>query len=299
MNAQDTTNASVDSTLDQVRQHYADIANGAADSCCPPSAGETSGDTPASAKATGPTVSDYSAAIGYSTQDLTAVPEGANLGLGCGNPLAIASLVPGNVVVDLGSGGGFDAFLAARKVGPTGRVIGVDMTPEMLAKARRNAVSAELHGHVEFREGTIDALPVRDASVDVIISNCVINLAPDKPAVLAEAMRTLKPGGRLAISDILVSEPLPASLSEIDGAYAGCLTGAAVADEFLAMLDGAGFSDIQHTKRPAFECLESAGCSDVGLLEAATAKLGADGVAAVAKTVFSYTIEARKPMGAQ
>jgi ubiquinone/menaquinone biosynthesis C-methylase UbiE len=171
------------------------------------------------------------------------VPDGADLGLGCGNPQAIARLRPGERVLDLGSGGGFDAFLAARQVGPEGRVIGVDMTPEMIALARRNAAKAGLDD-VDFRLGDIERLPVDDASVDVIMSNCVINLAPDKGAVFREAFRVLAPGGRLAISDIVAIGNLPSAIAEDPTAYTGCIAGAAPVAELERLLTAAGFAQI-------------------------------------------------------
>jgi arsenite methyltransferase len=184
--------------------------------------------------------------IGYSAAELSNVPEGADLGLGCGNPQAIASLEPGEIVLDLGAGAGFDAFLAARQVGPSGRVIGVDMTPAMLEKARWNADKAGC-GNVEFRLGEIEHLPVANASVDVIISNCVINLSPDKPAVFAEAFRVLKPGGRLAISDVVATKPLPDALAKFVAAHACCISGALKLGSLKAMLTASGFSDIRIT----------------------------------------------------
>ncbi len=181
--------------------------------------------------------------IGYSQEEVRCVPAGANMGLGCGNPQAIAALQPGETVVDLGSGGGFDCFLAAKQVGETGKVIGVDMTPEMISKARENARKGG-YTNVDFRLGEIEHLPVADGSADVIISNCVINLSPQKPDVFRDAYRILKPGGRLAISDIVATGPLPQELQEDLTLLAGCVSGAATTDEIEKMLQEAGFQDI-------------------------------------------------------
>jgi ubiquinone/menaquinone biosynthesis C-methylase UbiE len=182
--------------------------------------------------------------MGYTAEDLASAPAGANMGLGCGNPQAIAALRPGEVVLDLGSGGGFDCFLAAARVGPTGRVIGVDMTPEMVERARANAAGTGL-GNVEFRLGEIEHLPVADSSVDVIISNCVINLSTDKPAVMAEANRVLRPGGRIAISDVVAVGEMPAAVIENPDLYSGCVAGAVTEEEYERLLLGAGFTDVR------------------------------------------------------
>jgi len=187
---------------------------------------------------------DESAKIGYSAKDLQAVPAGSNMGLGCGNPQAIAMLKKGEVVLDLGSGGGFDCFLAAEKVGNSGRVIGVDMTPEMMSKARENAVKGK-YKNVEFRLGEIEHLPVADSSVNVIISNCVINLSPDKKQVFREAYRVLKHGGRLAISDVVAVKKLPDRVKKNLAAYAGCVAGAALVSDLKDMLSKAGFSKVK------------------------------------------------------
>ena len=229
------------STADQiratVRQAYGAVASQKQQGeCC--GAGEGAG-------CCGPTGTS-STRLGYSDADVADVPDGADLGLGCGNPQAIAALAPGERVLDLGSGGGFDAFLAARQVGPTGRVIGIDMTPEMIALARRNAAKVGLD-YVEFRLGDIEHLPVADASVDVIMSNCVINLAPDQPAVFREGFRVLAPGGRLAISDMVAVGDLPATIANDPVAYTGCIAGATPVAKLEQMIAAAGFQQVRVT----------------------------------------------------
>src|ERR1017187_5833519 len=209
----------------KVREGYGKIA-GSGGSCCGP-APTCCGSSPAGSH-------DLAKHIGYSAEELAALPEGANMGLSCGNPNALASLQPGEVVLDLGSGGGFDVFIAGKKVGSTGRAIGVDMTAEMLAKARQNAESyRQTTGldNVEFRLGEIEHLPVADASVDAIISNCVINLSPDKPQVWREMSRVLKQGGRVAVSDIALLKPLPATVLKMVEAVVGCVAGAVLVSE--------------------------------------------------------------------
>jgi len=186
---------------------------------------------------------DPSLLLGYETKDLEAVPEGANLGLGCGNPVALASLQPGETVLDLGSGAGFDAFLASKHVGPEGRVIGVDMTPPMIERA---TALAKTHGYenVEFRLGDIEALPVADGSVDAIISNCVVNLTIDKARAFREAFRVLKAGGRLMVSDLVLERPLPEAISQDLDAYGACIGGALLREDYLGAIKAAGFSEV-------------------------------------------------------
>jgi arsenite methyltransferase len=193
--------------------------------------------------------------VGYNANDLAALPEGANMGLSCGNPTALASLKPGETVLDLGSGGGFDVFIAGAKVGPTGRAIGVDMTPEMLAKARSNIASYRQRSgldNVEFRLGEIEHLPVADNSVDVVISNCVINLSPDKPQVWREIARVLKPGGRVAVSDLALLKPLPAAVRESVEALVGCIAGAVLVAETERMTHAAGLVDVVLKSKPDY-----------------------------------------------
>lgn len=228
-----------DEIRQRVRRRYAGIAR-AGGTCCA-SSNCCSADAPGKP--------DASTLVGYSEDDLSAVPDGANLGLGCGNPQAIAALKPGETVLDLGSGGGFDCFLAARQVGDTGRVIGVDMTPEMVSKARANAAKGG-YGNVEFRLGEIEHLPVADSSVDVILSNCVINLSPDKPQVYRDAFRVLRPGGRLAISDVVALGKLPAAVKDSLDAYCGCVAGAVTAAEIDATLRTIGFVEIDIRVKP-------------------------------------------------
>jgi len=226
----------------KVQERYGKIAaqsgSASSSSCCGPAA-TGCGCAPISASA-----KDLSTSVGYSEAELQSIPQEANLGLGCGNPLALAGLRPGETVLDLGSGGGIDCFLASQRVGASGRVIGVDMTPEMIHLARENA-SKNHYPNVEFRLGEIESLPVADGSVDVVISNCVINLSVDKPRVFREIFRVLKPGGRMMVSDIVLTRELPESIKNSVAAYTGCIAGALTRTDYLAGIHEAGFADVK------------------------------------------------------
>jgi len=235
---------------------------------------------------------DVGRRIGYSEDQLEAAPEGANLGVGCGNPTAIDTLRPGETVVDLGSGAGMDAFLAARQVGPTGRVIGVDMTDAMLEKARANAKKAGFE-NVEFRKGRIEELPLEDESVDAIISNCVVNLSPEKERVYREAFRVLRPGGRLMISDIVLKRALPAVVVESIDAYLGCVGGASLRGEYLETIAKAGFREVRVDREARFA--EALGLDDPRVAEVME-RLGIsrDEARSYAEAVTSLHVFARK-----
>ena len=265
-----------------VREGYAKIAK-QVDSCC--SSVSCCGGSNLQEK--------ISKKIGYSEEELKEVPEDSNLGLGCGNPVALASLREGEVVLDLGSGGGFDCFLAARRVGERGKVIGVDMTPEMIDKARENARKGG-YRNVEFRLGEIENLPVANSFIDVVISNCVINLSTDKARVFKEAFRVLKPGGRLMISDIVLVKELPEFIKNSIGAYVGCLSGAIMKDRYIRLIEEAGFKDIKIVDEIPFplECM----------LNDPTAKaaincigLSSEEAKNVAESVVSINLRAVKP----
>ncbi|OGP83368.1 MAG: arsenite S-adenosylmethyltransferase [Deltaproteobacteria bacterium RBG_13_65_10] len=280
----ETPNEKNPTTLDpeeirkQVSERYGGIAMQKVSSCCSTEA------TQRTAKA-----------IGYSDEDLSRVPENANLGLGCGNPLAFAALRPGDVVVDLGSGGGFDTFLAAREVGERGHVIGVDMTDHMIALARANAEKGGFK-NVEFRKGTIEDLPVADATADMIISNCVINLSPEKPKVFAEAFRVLKPGGRLMVSDIVLTEPLPEALLSHMALYAACVAGAALREEYLEAIRAAGFERVEVIEETSFSKFAASMSENDPIVKQAMEALGddPDRIRRLAASVRSLKVSARK-----
>jgi arsenite methyltransferase len=277
------TNPDSKTIKSEVRRRYGSIAEGdttlAASSqpvgaCCGSSASPTS--------PKGSCLNDEQARkLGYTKAELAGVPDGANLGLGCGNPVALASLKPGQIVLDLGSGAGFDAFLAARAVGPAGRVIGVDMTPEMVTKARANAKNGG-YTNVEFRLGEIEALPVADATVDVVISNCVINLCPDKRPVYDEAFRVLRPGGRLAVSDVVAREELSEEIRRDLALHTGCLAGATLHAELVQILAEAGFAGVSVKRKENSDQVIASWNSDHGF----------------ESKVFAAEVTAAKPVGA-
>lgn len=266
-----------------VREGYAKIVKQDS-SCCVP-ANSCCGSTDLA--------QDISKKIGYTDGELKAVPEGANLGLGCGNPVALAALREGETVLDLGSGAGFDCFLAADKVGGKGRVIGVDMTPEMVEKARENAGKGN-YKNVEFRLGEIENLPAADNSVDVVISNCVINLAPDKRGVFMEAFRVLKPGGRLMVSDIVLLKELPDFIKNSIEAYVGCLSGAIMRDEYIGAIQAAGFQEVRIIDETSFpiECMANDPTAKA-IIE--NLKIPPEKVKEVASSVISIKVYGGKP----
>ncbi|MBU8912775.1 MAG: arsenite methyltransferase [Spirochaetales bacterium] len=270
-----TTN---DEVRTAVRDRYRKAAT-ASQSCC--------GGADSGSASCGCGSSQKSTDIGYTAIELAALPEGADLALGCGNPTALAGITAGETVLDLGSGGGIDCFLASKRVGPTGKVIGIDMTAEMISKARANAVRGG-YDSVEFRLGEIENIPVADSSVDLIISNCVINLSPDKGRVFAEAFRVLKPGGRLMISDPVLLKPLPEDLKDNVALLTGCIAGAMVKEEYLAEIRNAGFENVRVERESQYAKPEHLSSLAV------EAGISAETVALVAESVASVAIFARK-----
>ena len=243
--------------------------------------------------ANGVGVDEASASFGYSDAEIESVPDGANLGLGCGNPLALDDIRQGDVVLDLGSGAGFDCFLAAQRVGPTGRVIGVDMTPEMLDRARSNAEKAG-YDNVEFRHGVLEELPVESSTVDLVISNCVISLVPDRAQVYREALRVLKPGGRIAISDTLVDNDLPAEFENTKAAHLACLNATGTPQEYVELIEGAGFTGVRvvsETRYPTELAFEDA------VVKQLTDELGVprEAIDQAAGSMLSVSVVGQKP----
>jgi len=270
-----------------VREKYGAIAKQSGSSCgCNPAATSCCGSSTGVSNIIGKS-------IGYSDKDLNSVPEGANLGLGCGNPVALASLKEGETVLDLGSGAGFDCFLASKKVGATGKVIGVDMTPDMLDKARENCKKGG-YNNVEFRLGEIENLPVADNSIDIIISNCVINLAPDKKRVFGESFRVLKPGGRVMVSDIVLLKELPEFLKSSIDAYVGCVAGASLKGDYLADIKNAGFKNVKVNEETVFPI---DGMLNDPMAQAIIKGLNISGerLTELAKSVVSIKVSAMKP----
>ena len=266
----------------KVREKYGSVARQGS-SCCGPAGADTE-----------PSAGKLSSAIGYSADDMDAVPDGANLGLGCGNPLALAAVKEGDTVLDLGSGAGFDCFLASPLVGPSGKVIGVDMTAEMLEKARANARKGG-YENVEFRLGEIENLPVADNSVDLVISNCVINLSTDKRRVFEEALRVLRPGARLMVSDIVLTKALPENIEASIEAYVGCVGGAMLLEDYLRTIGEAGFSDVRILSDKAFPAENlSSDPSAKALVE--EAGISESCLGDLAATVSSIQVEAVKPL---
>jgi len=266
-----------DQVHDAVRAGYGKVARKEGGCCGGPSAGANA---------------ELATNSGYTKADIEGSASEANLGLGCGNPTALAGLTPGETVVDLGSGAGFDALLSAEKLGPEGRFIGVDMTPEMLERARTNAVEAGHARTVEFREGLIENLPIASESADVVISNCVINLSPDKAQVFREAYRVLKPGGRVAVSDLLLTDPLPPEIAKLAATWVACVGGASTEEEYLGYMRDAGFENIEFTRKPAGPMLTPS--LNDPIFEAAVEAFGKDRVDEIAGTVFSYSITAER-----
>ena len=269
-----------------VREGYGKIAKESGSCCSPKSKSTSCCNNSQSAR-------DASKSIGYSEADMNSVPDGANLGLGCGNPLALASVKEGETVLDLGSGAGFDCFLAANRVGGKGRVIGVDMTAEMLEKARGNARKNN-YTNVEFRLGEIESLPVADNTADIIISNCVINLSTEKPRVFREAYRVLKPGGRVMVSDIVLTKALPEAIRASVEAYVGCVAGALLEDDYLGAIEAAGFKDVRVVDQTGIgtDYMET---DPTAAAIAESANLSQDEIKDLAGSILSIRVSAVKP----
>jgi len=266
----------------KVREGYAKIAKKGSP-CCPPASPCGGADL----------AQNISRNIGYTDEELKSVPQGANLGLGCGNPVALASLAEGETVLDLGSGAGFDCFLAANKVGRMGRVIGVDMTVEMIEKARENARKGG-YQNVEFRLGEIENIPAADESVDVVISNCVINLSPDKRKVFREAFRVLRPGGRLMVSDIVLLKELPEFINSSVAAYVGCISGAMMKEDYVEVIREAGFHEVKVIGETSFpiECLANDPTAKAIISELS---ISSEEIKDIANSVLSIKVQGIKP----
>lgn len=265
-----------------VKESYGKIAR-TGGSCCP-TKGSCCGTLPPE---------EISKNIGYSEEEMNAVPQGANLGLGCGNPIALASIKEGETVLDLGSGAGFDSFLAASMVGPTGKVIGVDMTPEMINRARENADKGS-YSNVQFVPGELEDLPVDDNSMDAVISNCVINLVPDKKKVFKEVFRVLKPGGRLMVSDLVLRQKLPLSIENSIEGYVGCISGAVMKDVYLDAIGSAGFGDVEVIEESPFSLDFFVSDSTDQAIDQSP-KMSAEEVNGFADSVSSIKVRAIKP----
>ena len=265
-----------------VKDRYGKIA-GKGGSCCP-TKGSCCGTLPPE---------EISKGIGYSEEEMNAVPQGANLGLGCGNPIALASIKEGETVLDLGSGAGFDSFLAASMVGPRGKVIGVDMTPEMINRARENADKGS-YSNVQFVPGELEDLPVDDNSMDAVISNCVINLVPDKKKVFKEVFRVLKPGGRLMVSDLVLRQKLPISIENSIEGYVGCISGAVMKDVYLDAIGSAGFGDVEVIEESPFSLDFFVSDSTDQAIDQSP-KMSAEEVNGFADSVSSIKVRAIKP----
>ncbi|MCZ7401843.1 MAG: arsenite methyltransferase [Candidatus Methanoperedens sp.] len=265
-----------------VRERYAGVAR-EGESCCAPKT---------SCCGSSNVAGNLSKRVGYTDEDLNSVPEGANLGLGCGNPVAIASLMEGETVLDLGSGAGFDCFLAAKRVGKEGKVIGVDMTPDMIDRARNNARKGNF-ANVEFRLGEIENLPAADNSVDVVISNCVINLAPDKSRVFKEAFRVIRPGGRFMVSDIVLLKELPEPVRDSIEAYTGCIAGAMLKDEYIKTIKNAGFKDVQVLDEKNFP-IDVVENDPIGKKVIEKLNMSIEDLDEIGKSVVSIRVQAKK-----